>query len=265
MRILAIVLTHDAPEALARCLDAIDAQTTPPDRVLVVDNASAVPAVAGERRVPVDVVREAGNGGPAGGHAAGLTRFLDGDLDAAWVMDDDCVPEPECLAHLRERLGAEPGGGIVFPCWIDAATGEGHFRTAWCGFLADRATIAHLGVPRADFVWWAEDTEYLQWRPHREAIRVEQEPRARVLHARVRWVTTKPVWKYYYEVRNTVFFRLYVQRKPFRRFKWMTRTLVKLLGQIVLREDHKATKLLAYARGLLDGVTGRLGLRVPLG
>ena len=264
MRTLAIVLTHDAPDALDRCLAAIDAQTTRPDEVLVVDNASRVRAEAGARAVSVEVRREACNSGPAGGHAAGIARFLASGFDVAWVMDDDCVPEPECLERLLTRLGAEPGGGIVFPSWIDAATGDAHFRTAWCGFVAARETVARLGVPRADFVWWAEDTEYLQWRPHREAIRVEQEPAARVLHDRVRWVAEKPAWKYYYEVRNTVFFRLYVQRKPFRRFKWLSRTLVKLLGQIIVREDHKGAKLAAYGRGLVDGLTGRLGLRVAL-
>jgi GT2 family glycosyltransferase len=265
MATLAVVLTHVAPEALERCLRAIDAQTTPPDRVLVVDNASRVPAEAGTVRVPVDVQREPVNTGPAGGHAAGLTRFLASGFDVAWVMDDDCVPEPECLERLLARLRAEPGGGIVFPWWLDAATGEGHFRTAWCGFVVDRVTVERLGVPRADFVWWAEDTEYLQWRPHRHGVRVEEDAAARVLHDRVRWVGEKPAWKYYYEVRNTVFFRLYVQRKPYRRFKWLARSLPKLLGQIVLREDHKMAKLAAYGRGLFDGLTGRLGLRMELG
>ena len=42
-RVLAVVLTHNAPESLERCLLAIDAQTTPPQAVLVVDNASNPP------------------------------------------------------------------------------------------------------------------------------------------------------------------------------------------------------------------------------
>ena len=62
-----------------------------------------------------------------------------------------------------------------------------------------------------------------------------------------------------------MFFRLYVQRKPYRRFKWLARSLPKLLGQIVVREDHKAAKLGAYGRGLFDGLTGRLGLRMRAG
>jgi GT2 family glycosyltransferase len=258
------VLTHNAPEALDRCLSAIDAQTRPPDRVLVVDNASVPPAVVGNRVLDVELLRDERNSGPAGGHAVGLERFLESGGDVAWVMDDDCVPEPDCLAALLVRLDAEPGGGLVFPFWIDAETGRGLFRPAWCGFVIDRATVERIGLPRADFVWWAEDTEYLQWRPHHTGIRVEEDREARVLHQRVRWVTTKPAWKYYYEVRNTIYFRLYLQRKPYTRFKRMFRTLVKLLGHILTREEHKLAKLTAYFRGVFDGLTGRLGLRMAL-
>jgi len=114
------------------------------------------------------------------------------------------------------------------------------------------------------FSWSTTRAEYLQWRVHVAGIRVEHEPDAQVEHRRVRWVTTRPVWKVYYEVRNTVFFRLYVQRRPLTRFKKMFRTLAKLFAQIVSREDRKAAKLAAYARGLFDGFTGRLGLRMPL-
>ena len=263
--VCAIVLTHDAPDALDRCLSAIDRQTRRPDQLLVIDNASRVPAQIGDRAVPVELVRTTENHGPGGGHAEGLSRFLRTECDVAWVMDDDCIAEPDCLAELLATLERDRGGGIVFPWWIDSSTGEGSFLPAWCGFVIDRPSVEHIGIPRADFVWWAEDTEYLQWRPHVAGMRVERHSDAQVVHQRVRWVATKPTWKIYYEVRNTVYFRLYIQRKPFRRFKWLSRSLAKLLGQIVLREDHKAAKLLAYFRGVFDGLTGRLGLRMALG
>jgi rhamnopyranosyl-N-acetylglucosaminyl-diphospho-decaprenol beta-1,3/1,4-galactofuranosyltransferase len=264
MSVLAVVLTYDAPDALDRCLAAIDRQTTPPSRVLVIDNGGSTHAHAGERKVSTDVLRLDVNGGPAGGHAAGVRRFLDSPFDVAWIMDDDCIPEPECLERLVTRHAQAPEGRLVFPLWIDAASGEGTFRPAWCGFVIDRHAVERLGIPRADFVWWAEDTEYLQWRVHAAGIQVEEERGARVEHRRVRWVSSRPVWKVYYEVRNTVFFRLYVQRRPFTRFRRMVRTLGKLFGQIVTREDRKVAKLGAYMRGLLDGLTGRLGLRMPL-
>jgi GT2 family glycosyltransferase len=263
-RVLAVVLTHNAPDAVGRCLAAIDAQTRPPERILVVDNASSVLVSAGSERVPTEVLRIEQNWGPAGGHGAGLARFLTSTFDLAWVMDDDCIPEVDCLARLLAAHGVPQFDGIVFPFWIDSETGEGMFLPAWCGFLIDRATVECLGIPRAEFVWWAEDTEYLQWRVHRAGVRVKYERGARVEHRRVRWLSTRPVWKIYYEVRNTIFFRLYVQRRPFTRFRRMFRSLIKLLGQIVTREDQKIAKLAAYARGFFDGVTRRLGLRMPL-
>jgi GT2 family glycosyltransferase len=263
--VLAIVLTHNAPEGLDRCLAAIDAQTRPPDRVLVIDNASREPVQASSRGVHVDVLRSEVNTGPAGGHALGLAMFLESNAAMAWVMDDDCIPQPTCLAHLVARYESTDGDAPVFPLWTDAATGASAFVPAWCGFLISRSLVALLGLPRADFVWWAEDTEYLQWRVYGAGIEPANEPCAVVEHRRVRITPTKPAWKIYYEVRNTIFFRLYLQRKPFRRFKRMSRSLSKLLAQILAREDHKAVKLVAYWRGVFDGLSGRLGLRVPPG
>jgi hypothetical protein len=44
----------------------------------------------------------------------------------------------------------------------------------------------------------------------------------------------------------------------------MTRSLVKILGQILLREDRKLAKLTAYTRGVIDGLRRRMGIRMPL-
>jgi GT2 family glycosyltransferase len=263
--VLAIVLTHNAPEALDRCLAGIDTQTRRPDRVLVIDNATQEPVRASLREVPIDVVRSEVNTGPAGGHALGLARFLESNAAMAWVMDDDCIPQPNCLAHLVTRHESLDADAPVFPMWTDATTGEGAFVPAWCGFLISRSLVVLLGLPRADFVWWAEDTEYLQWRVYRAGITPAYESSALVEHRRVRTTPTKPAWKIYYEVRNTIFFRLYLQRKPFTRFKRMSRSLSKLLAQILVREDRKAVKFVAYWRGVFDGFTGRLGLRIPPG
>lgn len=264
--VLAVVLTHSAPRALARCLAAIEAQRVRPRRVVVVDNASEPRAAPTAARTPVDLVRLDVNSGPAGGHATGLTHFLEAEETLAWVMDDDCVPEPGCLEALLDRHRAEQRPAVVLPFyWLDRKAGWGEFRPAWCGFLACKQVVEAVGVPRADFVWWAEDTEYLQWRVQRLGFPLLEEPDAVVEHVPEQRMHGRPPWKIYYEVRNTVYFRLYVQRRPYRRFRRMAKTLLKTFGQIVVREDRKAAKLRAYVRGLADGLTCRLGLRMPLG
>ena len=71
-RIVALVLTHNAPQSLSRCLTAIGAQAELPDEILVVDNASQPPVdvslLASSDR-SLRVIRSEVNGGPAGGWA----------------------------------------------------------------------------------------------------------------------------------------------------------------------------------------------------
>ena len=180
-------------------------------------------------------------------------------------MDDDCIPAPGCLERLVGRHAALTIDAPAFPLRIDAISGKGGFIPAWCGFLISRSLVAQIGLPRADLAWGADDTEYLQWRVHKAGLRPADEPLAVLQLRRVRGTSTKPARQIYYEVRNTVYFRVYLQRAPYRRPKRMFKSLVKSLGQIVMREGRKFHKLSAYCRGVFDGFTGWLRLRFPLG
>ena len=215
------------------------------------------------RSAHTEVLRRELNDGPAGGHEAGLRSFLARDEDVAWVMDDDCVPAPDCLERLLANSEALAAGRPVFPIWVDGPTGARRFLPAWCGFVIPRALVLRVGLPRADFVWWAEDTEYLQWRMNDAGVKVVREPAAVVEHHRVRTGSRKPAWKMYYEVRNTIVYRIYVQPWTRTHGRLLVKSLAKLFGQ-VLTGGAVMTDLKAYARGVGDGVTKRLGLRVPL-
>ncbi len=137
-KVMALVLTHNAPVSLGRCLAAIAAQTRPPDAVLVVDNASQPPvgdlANIGSH-VPVVVVRSATNTGPAGGYAQALHEFLLSDASHAWVLDDDMRPEPHCLERLWAVAADDPATAFVFPV---SRQGDGSLDVwpSWCGFVA---------------------------------------------------------------------------------------------------------------------------------
>ena len=265
--VMALVLTYNAPRALERCLTAIAAQTLRPASVVVIDNAGSTPTEEVVDRIDgleVEVLRMEHNTGPAGGHAAGLRHFLASSLPQAWVMDDDCVPEATCLAELEAERSRNDRPALIFPTWIDEPSGEVVNWPAWCGFLVARQVVADVGVPREDFFWWAEDTEYLHYRIPVAGHLVSRADEARVLHGRVRAGTSKPAWKVYYEVRNSVYYRLWVQRRRGRRFYRLGRTLLRMLGGVLLREDDRPRKLWLYARGVFDGLLGRLGKRVPV-
>ncbi len=159
--VVAVVLTHNAPRALKRCLAALARQDRPADLVIVVDNASSPPVVGESLPMAPTVVRSDRNTGPAGGHHLGLTTFLATTATHAWVMDDDCVPDSASLGNL---LIAVPAAGLVYPAWIDEQTG---IRVDWPALVripGGARRSAAVGITAADFVWWAEDTEYLHWR-----------------------------------------------------------------------------------------------------
>jgi rhamnopyranosyl-N-acetylglucosaminyl-diphospho-decaprenol beta-1,3/1,4-galactofuranosyltransferase len=274
--VLGLILTFDAPDSLAGCLGALQDQTHAPDDTLVVDNASPDPVdgvVAGLPAVRVQRLGE--NLGPAGGYAAGLRAFVDSDADYAWVMDDDCRPEPDALAEQLELARSYVEPCVVLATVVDADTRVAYRGHGWCGVLIPRSVVEAVGVPNEDLFWWTEDTEYLQWRIPNAGFAVLWSP-ARVAVTRRAAAVGKPAWKYYYETRNQVFHRLHVQgssnRYPVPRHLrarvrvWRAgRAFAKLGVRAAVRErDDRTRKLVMVVRGGWDGVRGRIGRTVAV-
>lgn len=263
-RVLAIIVAYNSPQALERCLRSLDAQTRRVDGVLVVDNSEPVPADTSG--IDVDITKQTrvlvagSNMGPAGGFALGLATFMEeGDYTHAWLMDDDCYPDPTALQIVLDAAAGVRPGAVVFPSAVYEATGVAMNYPGWSGVLIDRLAVRLAGLPRAEMFWWAEDTEYLQFRlPHKGVI-VVRAPEARVLYDLIRRVGGRPAWKYYYEVRNMVWFRLAVQRGS---EAWkLPRTVFGLLGSALVSEG-RGEKLSMYGKGLAHGLMGRLGDQV---
>jgi GT2 family glycosyltransferase len=246
------VVAYDAPATLAACLGALAAQTHPLQRIVVIDNGStpsAFPAAG------VEVIRPETNTGPAGGFARGLARFLEGEAVMAWVMDDDVVPSQDALAHLVAQLDSRPAG-IAFPLVSRHGAAPALSGPAWAGVLLPRPVVETVGLPDASLFYWTEDTEYLQWRIPRAGFPRYDAHRAIVDDRRVRRQAHLPPWGYYYRSRNSVHYRLRVQGG---------RHVLRLLPQLARLaaraawEPGRGTKLTMVARGVADGLRGRLG------
>jgi rhamnopyranosyl-N-acetylglucosaminyl-diphospho-decaprenol beta-1,3/1,4-galactofuranosyltransferase len=263
-KVMALVLTHNAPATLDRCLAAIAAQTQLPDAVLVVDNASEPPVkdVAGlAGTVPAAVVRSAVNTGPAGGYAQALGEFLESDATHAWVLDDDMRPDATCLERLWAAAVKEPARAFVFPV-SRQADGSTAVWPSWCGFVLAREIVEDVGLPMAELFWWAEDTEYLQWRIPAAGYQHQVVSDAIVNHDAVRQRSAVPLWKYYYESRNMLYVHMHVKHKVGR----YPRNMVMLFARALLREHGgRWERLGVMVRGLSDGARGRLGIRYPVG
>ena len=151
----------------------------------------------------------------------------------AWVLDDDMLPDPECLERLWVMAGKKPDAAYVFPVSYQV---DGSFGAwpSWCGFLVSREIIEQVGLPREELFWWAEDTEYLQWRIPEAGYPIRVVGDAIVRHDSIRHGDGVPVWKYYYEARNMLYVHMYVKRRVGR----YPRNVSKLIGRAVLREDE---------------------------
>jgi GT2 family glycosyltransferase len=259
--VVALVLSHNAPQALARCLEAITAQTVRPGAIIVVDNASEPPVrIPAVESRPVSVVRSDTNLGPAGGWALAFEELLAGSDDFAWVLDDDIVPDPESLEALLGDAREDPKSAFCFPRSVqpDGTVGE---WGSWCGFLISRHIVEQVGVPRAELFWWAEDNEYCHWRIPQAGYARRIVDGAVVQHDAVRQGARVPLWKYYYEARNMLYLHLHVMH----RVGWYPRNVTKLVARALLRErGRRLACLRTILLGLSDGAMGRLGMRFPV-
>jgi GT2 family glycosyltransferase len=113
-----VIPTHGRHASLARCLAGLAAQTLPREmfEVVVSDDGSATPVAptveAFADRMNVRVVRRA-RGGPAAARNDGA-RHARGQLIA--FTDDDCIPAPNWLETLVDRMRRHPGhliGGSI--------------------------------------------------------------------------------------------------------------------------------------------------------
>jgi GT2 family glycosyltransferase len=282
MNICAVVVTHNRRALLQECLTALRVQSRPPDRVLVVDNASCDgTAQMIEREHPdVELLALATNQGGAGGFHAGLSRAHRDGFDWIWLMDDDTVPAPAALAELvgaAERLGArEPALLSSKAVWTDgrlhpmnyhgfertdtaevvaaAEVGLMPLRTAtFVSLLVARRTIDAHGLPLRRYFLWSDDIEYT-------ARVLRHQPGYLVAASVVVHKTERPYTavttsgrRFYFHVRNTIYM--------LRGSAWAPDEKASLLfGLIVsiaqyLRFNHFSGRAAAaILRGLLDGL-----------
>lgn len=190
-----VVVTYNRADLLVGMLDGLAAQTHAPDAVIVVDNASTdhTPQVLASREdLPLVVIRQEDNTGGAGGFARGVEEGHARGFDRLWLMDDDVVPAPDCLAvlmavdadclmavredragrlvekaalrfDLRNPLRIRPKTAQVDEAY--AARAEMPERVplenvAFEGFMMRSAVVDRIGLPDASFFIFYDDCDY---------------------------------------------------------------------------------------------------------
>lgn len=242
--------------------------------------------------------RLAENGGGAGGFHAGVKQAVADGNDWVWLMDDDAEPEPGALQAL-EQTGLEAdccyGSSAVFAaedgalvlCWpaVEAKTGTSQGRRIrqyeklpatmrvvglpFLGFMVSSTIVERVGLPEAGYFISGDDMDYGE-RIKKTGADLVLVKASRIRHPRpgdymVRFLgqaffcLRMPPWRRYYDIRNRVLngrrhygFRLVFMTLPGVFVRW---------GATLLREPGRARQSLAYARGIFDGLSNRLGKR----
>lgn len=252
-RIACIVVTYNRKEMLKRCLDAIMAQRCKPWAVYITDNASTDGTIDsvkewGLYNTSVDgveykyILNEKNEGG-AGGFFKGMkTAFEEDYYDGFWVMDDDGVPEENCLATLKPYLSSfdyiaplvlsdEDGISCSFTLNHEpksefeknAVNGiVANWASPFNGILYSHKLVEKIGFPKKEMFIWGDEINYdkraknagfspitvvgaLHYHPLNKQIYLDYKKRV--------VVPIEQDWKLYCYIRNSTYNAIYVRKK----------------------------------------------------
>lgn len=224
-RVVAVVVTFNRLEllqTLVRRLGEIPGLA----EVLVIDNASSdgtdtwLAACTATGDIPVRSRSLATNRGGAGGFHDGLAWALDTGADLVWLMDDDGLPDVDCLPLLLEHrddldfwgplvVDESDPGRLVFPIRLPGGAKVAHAvddvrRAArgdrldgivipFNGVLVTKELVERIGLPREEFFIWGDDHEY-RLRAEESGARVATIVTAAVRHPSVGNLGTPMMW-----------------------------------------------------------------------
>ena len=189
--VAAVVVTYNRRDLLERALAGHEAQTRPPDLLIVIDNNSSdgTAQFLAERSWTIEhrIERMATNTGGAGGFAHGINLAASNGF-ASWILDDDAIPQPEALEVLLADASALAAVGRTpaFLCssveWADGSANRGNVprplgqwngaalitgrplvEVASASFVSVLVPADHVravGLPFAGYHKWYDDIEY---------------------------------------------------------------------------------------------------------
>lgn len=197
MNTIAVVVTYNRKALLIECLNALDNQTTPVSKIIVVDNASTdgtgdlFSENAMFAREPFYYHHMEKNLGGAGGFHEGVKLAHQMKCDWIWIMDDDTIVHPDSLEMFYETMPAladekvsflassvfGPGGEVMnvphlchkkaengYEEWykhLEAGAARIEIAT-FVSLLINWKAVDEVGYPVKDFFIWGDDAEYTQ-------------------------------------------------------------------------------------------------------
>ena len=184
--IICIIVTYNRKELLLQCLSAINNQKKVPNCILIIDNASTDGTEHSVNnfmsKIEIIYIKLQTNIGGAGGFYTGLKTAYDyGKYDYYWIMDDDGIPEKNCLYELTKNVDKsdflsplvisienplEPSFNTLGSNNINEIKEKykdgiikGH-ANPFNGILLSNIFLSKVGFPKKDMFIWGDENEY---------------------------------------------------------------------------------------------------------
>lgn len=291
-----VILNTNRREDTLACLASLAASTVANHEIIVLDNASTDGSVeAIQARFPaVQVIPLADNKGYAGNNNVGIEAALAQGADWVFVLNEDTIVDPDCLADLLVVGERETGAGILGPMvyhydqpeviqsaggGMDGAMAAWHIaenepdagrftephEVEWihgCAILVRRAVIEQLGMLDERFFYYWEETEWCL-RARRGGWRILHVPAAKLWHKGVQLDYQPSPNVTYYSTRN----RLLMMSKhnaslAARGRAWWQIVRTAVSWSVKPRWRDKRGHRDAMVQGARDYLRGRWGKRV---
>lgn len=204
----AVVVTHNRIDLLRQCVTQLENQTCACD-ILVVDNASTDGTAQWLASQPDLHCRNTGaNLGGAGGFNLGMRWAVEAGYDYVWVMDDDCLPQPDALEKLLEAdriLEGNYGWLSSVALWTDGSEcimnrqklNKRFYefspllkyglvqaeQATFVSLLLRSETIRQFGLPIKEFFIWGDDIEFTRRIAVRGGLPCFMAGQSQVVHA----------------------------------------------------------------------------------
>lgn len=189
-KIVAVVVTFNRKKLLRESIDALLHQSKDDFDIFIIDNAST----DGTKEYILDFLdnnrieymNTGANLGGAGGFQFGIKQALNNNYDYIWLMDDDTIPDEDCLEYLlnaKKMLNNEFSFLSSYVYWVDNSPCVMNFQRGFeydwiksqsqlsegiipiktgtfVSAFINKDTIKKVGLPIKEFFIWSDDTEY---------------------------------------------------------------------------------------------------------
>ena len=182
----AVIVTHNRYRLLKECIGCVLGQSLPFAQIIIVDNCSSDDTAAYLKTTEaINVYHLPENIGGAGGFSYGLTK-LRTEINWVLLIDDDAMLNRDYLKNIRKYIDKDCMAytGCVY---TEGKIDLSHHRrlknatfmrredvplseykkpyfmytlSSFCGLLLNTKLIQHIGLPKAEYFIWCDDTEY---------------------------------------------------------------------------------------------------------